>query len=276
MFLKVMLESSNPNLVVSKQFSLYINYIWEKKFKRPVFGICIVSLIYISTTIYYYVYHLAKVDGQIERTEFLEKSCVSGVIWLLIFYNIFWESSQLWKEKSDYIDLSNGIWNIFDLTSLCLNLFIMTAQNATVNANTLSVIASLAMIFLFMKLFYWLRFFKMTQQYVRMVSDIIVDSAKFAIVFFACVAMFAMSFAILDNNSGDNNLYTKRFGFPFDSLLYAYMLGLGEFNTDPYDTDNNTALLWIYFLVATYVIQLVFLNLLIAIMGSSYEKMIEI
>lgn len=109
-----------------------------------------------------------------------------------------------------------------------------------------------------------------------MVTDIIVDSAKFAIVFFACVAMFAMSFAILDNNRSDSNLYPERFGFPWDSLLYAYMLGLGEFDTDPYDEDGNTALLWMYFLVATYVIQLVFLNLLIAIMGSSYEKMIEI
>jgi len=39
-----------------------------------------------------------------------------------------------------------------------------------------------------------------------------------------------------------------------DGLLYSYMLGLGEFDTEPYDEDGHQWVLWMYFITATYVI----------------------
>ena len=50
------------------------------------------------------------------------------------------------------------------------------------------------------------------------------------------------------------------------------MLGLGEFGIDDFKENTNERTIWIIFLFATFIIMLVFLNMIIAIMGNSYEK----
>lgn len=57
--------------------------------------------------------------------------------------------------------------------------------------------------------------------------------------------------------------------------MHAYLLGLGEFQVDNYSHDNKGPI-WFFFLAATLTVQLLFMNLLIAIMGSSYGRINEI
>ena len=47
------------------------------------------------------------------------------------------------------------------------------------------------------------------------------------------------------------------------------MLGLGEFSTDSYEESNYRILLWFYFIVATILTQLIFINTLIAVLGDT-------
>ena len=48
-------------------------------------------------------------------------------------------------------------------------------------------------------------------------------------------------------------------------------MGLGEFNFDTYEQNQSKSFLWIYFLLATFFTQIVFFNMLITVMGTTYE-----
>lgn len=53
------------------------------------------------------------------------------------------------------------------------------------------------------------------------------------------------------------------------------MLGLGEFGLDNFAV-KDSGTMWIVFFCATVLIQLIFLNMLIAIMSESYERLREL
>ena len=53
------------------------------------------------------------------------------------------------------------------------------------------------------------------------------------------------------------------------------MIGLGEFPTHNYNKQNRV-LVWTLFLIATFLLQIVFMNMLIAIMSDTYSRMQEV
>ena len=54
------------------------------------------------------------------------------------------------------------------------------------------------------------------------------------------------------------------------------MLSLGEFNTDPYQENSKDSLLWVVFILTTFITQITFLNMLIAIMGDTFARVSEV
>ena len=57
--------------------------------------------------------------------------------------------------------------------------------------------------------------------------------------------------------------------------MYSYRTGLGDFNTDGFDNTSISTLIWLVFVAETLLIQIVLLNLLIAIMGDTFNKVSE-
>jgi len=53
------------------------------------------------------------------------------------------------------------------------------------------------------------------------------------------------------------------------------MLSLGEFTIDAYDDEPQVYLCYMLFLLATFFTQITFLNMLIALMGDTYGKVME-
>ena len=53
------------------------------------------------------------------------------------------------------------------------------------------------------------------------------------------------------------------------------MIGLGEFVYDDWADHPSGWLIWIYFILATFFTQIMFLNMLIAIMGSTFGRVTE-
>lgn len=52
-----------------------------------------------------------------------------------------------------------------------------------------------------------------------------------------------------------------------DAVINQYLGGLGEFDTDKYL--NSPVILWIFFVTAAIATQLMFLNMLVAVMGKT-------
>ena len=61
-----------------------------------------------------------------------------------------------------------------------------------------------------------------------------------------------------------------------DSLIAMYLLGLGEFDLDGLKEGPNVLLAWFFFLLGTFLLLVVFMNMLIAIMGETFAQVQEI
>jgi hypothetical protein len=60
------------------------------------------------------------------------------------------------------------------------------------------------------------------------------------------------------------------------AMIYSFRTGLGDFNTDAYDSVEASPLIWIVFLACAILLQIILLNLLIAIMGNTFGIVTEI
>lgn len=62
-------------------------------------------------------------------------------------------------------------------------------------------------------------------------------------------------------------------GIPFiDSIIAMYLVALGEFDMDGYKQGPNKIAAWIFFILASYLLLVVFMNMLIAIMGETFSQ----
>ena len=58
--------------------------------------------------------------------------------------------------------------------------------------------------------------------------------------------------------------------------MNQYMLSLGEFDLDNYKGEGNDVIVWIVFIATTFITQITFLNMLIAIMGDTFARVSEV
>ena len=54
-----------------------------------------------------------------------------------------------------------------------------------------------------------------------------------------------------------------------------YLLSLGEFTTETFKSTPNRHIAWIFFILATFMILIVFMNMLIAIMGATFNTVYD-
>jgi len=154
----------------------------------------------------------------------------------------------------------------------------MHTFNVILGLENLRIAASIAVLVMWMKLFYWMRLFGPTAFFIRMIEETIYDIRTFAIMFIFCVMSFANGLYVLNygrSAEGEDDLFVSAFGIGMlDAIIDQYMLGLGEFGTDNFK-GKGKFLAWIYFLLATFITQITFLNMLIAIMGDTFDRVSE-
>src|SRR5438105_7066261 len=107
---------------------------------------------------------------------------------------------------------------------------------------------------MWVKLFYFLRLFKITAPIVRMIVQILKYMLIFSFVYFLALIGFGNTFYILARNGIDYNKCTTEFletatadeiaectpftgGNFFFAIIHSYRAGLGDFNTDDYNKD---------------------------------------
>jgi hypothetical protein len=111
------------------------------------------------------------------------------------------------------------------------------------------------------------------------------DIKYFLVMIFLCVCMFGNALLILDDKQASLNeeaaetyelLMSKETWYRFaDALINQYMLGLGTIDYGNYAGNKALGLIWFYMILATIITQLVFLNILIAIISATYERITE-
>lgn len=152
-------------------------------------------------------------------------------------------------------------------------------------------IASIAVILMYFKLFYWMRLFGSTSYFIRMIIDTFVDIQWFVLLFFMILFTFGNAIYILNYNRTPTPeemanlpedyeppmLIVEHFpgAAIVNIFINQYLLALGEFEGKDNFDEEDSAAVWIFFLLATFITQITFLNMLIAIMGDTYAKVTE-
>ena len=57
-----------------------------------------------------------------------------------------------------------------------------------------------------------------------------------------------------------------------DSILTVYLIALGDFSPAGFDKGDLSGLVWMFFLLASFVMLIVFMNLLITMIGNIYNE----
>lgn len=117
---------------------------------------------------------------------------------------------------------------------------------------------------MWVKIFYFLRIFRQTGFFVNMLLKVMRSSRIFFLLYMLILCAFGCTFFILSPDG--TSIFT--------SLNYAYLLGLGEFDMEWEDYAAPMAM-QLFFIAATLIVMIVMLNLLIAIVSTAYEEVIE-
>jgi hypothetical protein len=92
----------------------------------------------------------------------------------------------------------------------------------------------------------------------------------FVLALLIAIMAFANTFYILGKN-GEENFAGSSI---FDSFIYTYRMAFGDFDTDNFDTEDE-ALIWILWFINTLIVLVILLNLVIAIMGDTFDRVQE-
>jgi hypothetical protein len=89
-------------------------------------------------------------------------------------------------------------WNAFDLLSTGLNVWVFLNHLYSPQLAKTRLIATVAICIMWLKFFYWMRLYKTTAHFTRMVIECIRDASGFLVMLLLVIGMFANANFILD------------------------------------------------------------------------------
>ena len=138
------------------------------------------------------------------------------------------------------------------------------------------MMAAISMVFMWAKTFYWMRLFSGTSFYIRLILETINDIKYFFILFTFIMMCFGNTLLVMNQGRADE-IYSKQFNVSFiDAMLNQYILAIGDYDTEAFQAEGGDIILWLLFILATFLTQITFLNLLIAIMGDTFDRVSEV
>jgi len=141
--------------------------------------------------------------------------------------------------------------------------------------DNLLIVGSLASFLIWIKLFYYLRIFRPTSSFIRMIVEMIKDIRVFLMIFFIGIFAFANFYFIMDKGNKDKVIGFEKASY-IDAIIYTYMQSLGELGYDNFEDSDHPPLYWAIFFISTVLLTITLLNLLIAIMGDTYDRVQEV
>jgi len=137
------------------------------------------------------------------------------------------------------------------------------------NRDALSIPLSIATVLLWIRLLYFLRIFDSFNFLIRAISEVVYEMIVFLTILIIIMAAFGDCFKVINNANTPENQFIDG-GF-ISSVFYVYLIGLGEFGLDDFGSVGVTFLKVLFF-INTMLTTIVTMNLFIAIISASFEK----
>jgi glucan-binding YG repeat protein len=246
-----------------------IIFLWSFYRKRILLQIALPFLLYFFTFLTYatFIQNQAEQRGRDGAWYYINTICIT-IIFLMIIYNVYFELRKIWFYKIGYF---TAYWNAVSFLSLLLNSWVMIADLNEYDQDLIRPFLAVAVLIMYVRLLYFGRMFFSTAWMVRMINSVISDSRYFLILFALSIIAFANSLAIISRNGAP----PVTGGNYFDGIVYTYKAGLGEFDLDNFKANKDETILYFLWIAATFLILIVFLNLLIAIISDIFDKVHE-
>ena len=285
--IQILSQSQNDAIFATAQIRVFIDFMWKSYFRAILWYMFVPFVANFLSFLLYSSYF-----AQIYRANMTEGhnagELASLIVYLLTLLIVILQEISTCRYSKGCSYLTDP-WNYLDMSSIILNMtYVFMELFDDEHDKEINVLGSFCIFLMYVKFFYWMRLFKPFSAFIRMISEILRDVQVFFVVLCISLAAFANTMFILNINrnvdtvcltdDGDvcEPIFEEAFGNQaVDSFVHAYLTGLGDFRTDSYaQADNGTT--WAMFLIATIVVQLIFMNLLIAIMGESFSRINEI
>ena len=213
-------------------------------------------------------------SGEVDQYEVLEVIANTSHCALLLSNSLalLRKLHQMWVEESILRHLMDG-WHICDYCGI-VALFISSTGHFLGSISVVQQVGALAVLISSVSLVQLLRPFEMTGPLIKIVQEIVRDIRGFIVVVAVLFWGFTISFALATASDPNNMAFNDRSTgiFPARGFVTVFAAGLGSFSISDFDGLTFTL---ITFLVFVFFVVIVMLNLLIAIMSDSYERVME-
>ncbi|CDW91053.1 UNKNOWN [Stylonychia lemnae] len=283
--IQVLSETDKPEYFENEIIQSIIKFKWNtytKSFYQKKFYIYLIFMTSFIFDIFYSTYasknSQEKTDQSIKVTD---SEVIQPNIWLKILtkaiccavltFFLIYEIKQIIIQKISYF--SDG-WNYFDFSLILSYVTFCILDFTNQDQDNLILIKILVIILSFMKLFFFLRIYDGFSFLVQMLAGVFKDLKYFLSFFLIFILQFGMIFLVLfkaqqiDEYNGVNKLAY---------FLMAFRISSGDFQLDEYHTQGDVLVIfsWIIWLVAVMLLNIVFMNFIIAVISESYERVMQ-
>ena len=193
-------------------------------------------------------------------------------ILLLAFYQFILELLYLFQIRLKYFI---SFWNLVNLMSIGLNVASISLDYKNTGESQYWIpVSSSAMIIMWLRLFYFGRIINATSTIVRMIIEISKDMIPFLIIVFIIVFGFTNSFFVIATITYDDSPRFTTNNF-FLAVAWTWRNGIGDFQPADFSANRYLHLCKVIWLLCTFFVMIVFLNLLIAVLSDSFDKIQE-
>lgn len=140
------------------------------------------------------------------------------------------------------------------------------------NADLEAVLSATMILLLWLKFLYFLRIFQETGYLIRIITEVVYDIRHFLLLLLLTIVAFGDSMrSISTSNPAEEQFIVSIVGV----FTYVYRMILGDFDTNSFGS-IATPYMWLLFILCTIINMIIMLNLLIAIIGESFNKVNEV
>ena len=222
----------------------FVNSILKFKWKQIMWMMWAQALVYLLLILLLFVHTVG----------FRDNSFILGLIMLLNTTFLMYEVLQSIAGVSMYF---KDLWNTLDISRILLLYIYPVCVIAGADSYTLDVMLSLVTVIAWIRIVGYIRMFDRTRYLIHMIIEVMKDMGPFLLIFIMSTFAFCIAFYAASSNEEDF----------IDMVKHSYNLTYGE-----YDNENYNNLELFIFFVASLFNALLLLNLLIAIMGDTYDR----
>eukprot|EP00347_Sterkiella_histriomuscorum_P017796 403347960 len=272
--MQVLSKSENIEIFEYLAVQAIIDFKWYQYTKQFFQKQFFIFLVFCFTYIFEVLYTLINVNRRenpiVDDRNPIVLYTFKAVSLIVLSYFIVYEIKQSRKQKGYLWE----IWNFFDYSLIISYLTEIILEIVIQNNDAVVVIKVIIVALIFLKICFFLRIYNGFNFLVSMMSAVIIDLKYFVAFFVICIFQFGLIFVILFD-AIEVEEYNGIHIFAY--FVMAFRTSLGDFNVDSYkDQSQPLAIIsWIIWIIAVMILNVMFMNFIIAVISESYEKVMQ-